>query len=143
MGIYNLKSYKELEAYKKSFALVKDVYSITKSFPREELYSLTSQIRRSAVSIPSNIAEGYMRGSKEYAQFLKIALGSCAELETQLLLSLDIGLCKDKDIMPSLGRLEETARLINSYIKGLSSRYSLNPNPCTLKTKPYTLDPKP
>src|SRR3989338_174321 len=92
-----IKSYKDLIAYQKSFDLVKAIYVLTGKFPREELYGLTSQIRRSAVSIPSNIAEGYMRGSKEYVQFLKIALGSCAELETQLAISKEIGICPQAD----------------------------------------------
>lgn len=73
-----VNSYKELIAYKKSYELAKIIYSITKMFPKEEIYGMSSQMRRSAVS---NIAEGYRRGSKEYVQFLRIALGSCAELE--------------------------------------------------------------
>jgi four helix bundle protein len=73
------------------------IYNMTKSFPKEELYGISSQLRRCAVSIPSNIAEGYMRGSKEYIQFLKIALGSAAELETQLSLSMDLGFLEDDE----------------------------------------------
>lgn len=73
-------------------ALVKELYRITQSFPKEELYGITSQIRRAAVSIPSNIAEGYGRGhEKELIQFLYIALGSASELETQLIICKDIG----------------------------------------------------
>jgi len=90
-----VKSYKELTAYQKAYQLVVLIYKMTSSFPKAELYGLTSQMRRSAVSIPSNMAEGYMRGSKEYTQFLKIALGSAAELETQLSLSKDLGFCGD------------------------------------------------
>jgi four helix bundle protein len=88
--VVSIKSYKELIAYQKSYELVLHIYRITRSFPKEEVYGMTSQIRRAAVSIPSNISEGYMRGSKEYIQFLKIALGSAAELETQLSLSKDL-----------------------------------------------------
>jgi four helix bundle protein len=76
-----VRDYKELIAYQKSYELVLLVYRLTETFPKEEIYGLTSQIRRAAVSIPSNIAEGFMRGAKEYGQFLKIALGSAAELE--------------------------------------------------------------
>lgn len=73
-------------------ALVKELYRITQSFPKEELYGITSQIRRAAVSIPSNIAEGYGRGhEKELIQFLYIALGSASELETQLIICKDTG----------------------------------------------------
>lgn len=88
-----IQSYKELEAYKKSYEFVIKIYNITQSFPKEEIYGLVSQVRRSVISIPSNIAEGYRRGSKEYVHFLKVALGSCAELETQLSLSKDLGFC--------------------------------------------------
>lgn len=76
-------NYKELIVWQKSVDLVTDIYSCTKNFPKEELYSLTSQIRRSSISIPSNIAEGHSRRSQiDYLQFLKIARGSCAEFET-------------------------------------------------------------
>ena len=72
--------------------LVSGVYQITRNFPKEELYGLTSQMRRAAVSIPSNLAEGAARtGQKEFAQFLSIAKGSLSELETQLLISADLG----------------------------------------------------
>ena len=71
--------------------VVKDIYILTKKFPKEELYGLTSQMRRSAVSIPSNIAEGFRRyHNKEYKQFLYIALGSCAELETQIIIANEL-----------------------------------------------------
>ncbi|MEW5946269.1 MAG: four helix bundle protein [bacterium] len=86
-----LKSHKELIAYQKAYELCLEIYRDTKGFPKEELYGLVSQMRRAAVSIPSNIAEGYSRKNrKEYVQFLRIALGSCAELETQVSLSIDL-----------------------------------------------------
>ncbi len=81
-----------LEAWKEAMALVKMVYERTRGFPREELYGLTNQIRRAAVSVPSNIAEGAARTSKkEFVQFLSVARGSLSELETQLLISVDLG----------------------------------------------------
>ena len=81
-----------LEARKEAMVLVKMVYTSTQSFPREELYGLTNQMRRAAVSIPSNLAEGAARISKkEFVQFLSIARGSLSELETQLLISADLG----------------------------------------------------
>lgn len=78
-------SYRDLEVWQKSIAMVTSVYSISKQLPKEELYSLTNQIRRAAVSIPSNIAEGKARyNTKDFIRFLLIARGSVAELETQL-----------------------------------------------------------
>lgn len=80
-----IQSYKDLIVWQKAMTAAKDVYTLTASLPKAELYGLTSQIRRAAVSIPSNIAEGHKRGTrKDYRQFLRIALGSSAELETQL-----------------------------------------------------------
>jgi len=78
-----IKSFKDLRIWQKGMEIVTDIYTLTKKFPKEELFSLTSQLRRSAISIPSNIAEGFKRfHNKEYKQFLFITLGSCAELET-------------------------------------------------------------
>lgn len=80
-----IKNFRDLNIWRKGIEIVEDVYKTTKSFPKDELYGLTSQMRRCAVSIPSNTAEGFARKhNKEYKQFLHIALGSCAELETQL-----------------------------------------------------------
>ena len=84
-----IKSYKDLNIWKRSIVLVEDIYKITKNFPKEEIYGLISQLRKSAVSIPSNIAEGFARfHNKEYRQFLFISLGSCAELSTQIIIAL-------------------------------------------------------
>ncbi len=80
-----MKSYKDLVAYQKGYKLALETYQGTRNYPKEEIYGLVSQMRRSAVSIPCNIAEGYRRGHrKEYIHFLHIALGSCGELETLL-----------------------------------------------------------
>lgn len=108
--------YKELIAYQKAYELVLQIYKLTDTFPKAEIYGLTSQIRRAAVSIPSNIAEGFMRGSKEYIQFLKIALGSAAELETQLTLSKDLGYCDFDRFNVLNGLTKEVLRLLTSYI---------------------------
>ena len=87
-----LKNYKELKVWQKSYELCLEIYRITAKFPKEERYGLTSQIRRAAVSVPSNIAEGYGRKTTpEYIRFLYIAYGSNCELETQILLSGDLG----------------------------------------------------
>ena len=93
MGTY----YKELIVWQKSLLLVKHIYLVTKDFPRSELYGLTSQMRRAAVSIPSNIAEGQTRKSHaEFSHFLEIAHGSLAELETQMIISKMLGYVEQK-----------------------------------------------
>jgi four helix bundle protein len=91
MELTGYKTYKELDAWIKCRQLVKEVYNVTMSFPKEELYGLTSQMRRCAVSIPSNIAEGYGRQyKKETIHFLHVARGSIYELETQLYVAFDL-----------------------------------------------------
>jgi four helix bundle protein len=112
-----INSYKDLEAYKKAYEVAKMVYRMTATFPKEELYALSNQLRRAAVSVPSNIAEGYMRGSKEYVQYLKIALGSAAELETQLSLSRDLGFCDGNNFKDVYALNEEVIRLLKTCIK--------------------------
>jgi len=83
-----VKDYKDLKVWQKGIEIVDKIYSITAKFPKEEVYGLVLQMRKAAVSIPSNIAEGFVRHhSKEYKQFLYISLGSCAELDTQLIIS--------------------------------------------------------
>jgi four helix bundle protein len=117
-----ITDYKELVAYQKAYEVARLVYELTKGFPKEEIYGLTSQLRRSAVSIPSNIAEGYMRGSKEYIQFLKVALGSAAELETQLSLSRDFGFCNGNEFNEVYELNQEVMKLLKTYINKLSNR---------------------
>jgi four helix bundle protein len=116
------RDYSELIAYRKAYQVVLDVYRVTACFPKEEIYGLTSQIRRAAVSVPSNIAEGYMRGSREYVQFLRIALGSAAELETQISLSKDLGFLGVEEYERLRLSLKEVLRLLTSYIKGMQER---------------------
>lgn len=94
-----MNNFKELHVWKKSMNLVKTIYSATKCFPREEQFGLTNQIRRCAVSIPSNIAEGAGRNSpKEFNHFLSIALGSCFELETQIIIGNELDYLKKKSM---------------------------------------------
>lgn len=86
-----MRTHKDLEVWKKSVELVTSIYKLTSNFPREEMFGLTNQIRRSAVSVPGNIAEGAARQSaKEFVHFLSISLGSQQELETQLLISKNL-----------------------------------------------------
>jgi four helix bundle protein len=86
-----IRTFRDLKVWQKGIELVKEIYKLTNSFPREEQYGLSSQMRRAAVSIPSNMAEGFRRRyNKEHKQFLNIALGSCAELETQIVIAKEL-----------------------------------------------------
>ena len=115
-----VSTHKDLNVWKKAMDLAAQVYSLTAKFPKEELYGLTSQIRRSAVSIPSNIAEGAARLSrKEFIQFLHIASGSVAELETQLLLAIQIGLLSGDHI---ISHVEEVRKLLLGLLRSLKKK---------------------
>ncbi len=97
------KSFKDLIVWQKAYKLVLEIYKITKVFPKSETYGLIQQMRRAAISIPSNIAEGYGRKYKaEYQQFLSIAYASLLELETQYLLSLDLNYINKNEIIENL-----------------------------------------
>lgn len=110
-----LKSYKELIVWQKAMQLVKEVYFLTDKFPRSEIYGLSSQMRRAAVSVPSNIAEGYGRKSpKEYAQFYSIAYGSSLELETQTIIAKELRLADNKDFSKVEQLLKEVSKMLNS-----------------------------
>jgi four helix bundle protein len=112
--------FRNLVAWQKAIAFVTDVYRATKTFPKEELYGLTSQIRRAAVSIPSNIAEGQGRLTRgEFRQFLGHAKGSLAELETQLVISENLGYFNNPG--PLLEQLHEVARLLNGLLNSLTT----------------------
>ena len=108
-----VKSYKELIVWQKSIMLVKAVYNLTSKFPSEEKFGITSQIRRAAVSIPSNIAEGYGRRShKEYLQFYSIAYGSALELETQLIISKDLNFVSEEGFTDIEDLLREVVKML-------------------------------
>ena len=122
-----LKNYKELKVWQKSYRLCLDLYRITKKFPKEEGYGLTSQIRRAAVSIPSNIAEGYGRKTTaDYLRFLYIAYGSICELGTQLLLSGDLNYVNQDSLKALKDGTEEVERMNKALIKSLENK-RLNP----------------
>jgi four helix bundle protein len=115
-----LKNYKELKVWQKAYQLCIEVYRITRNFPKEEVYGLTSQVRRAAVSVPSNIAEGYGRRTVgEYIQALYVAYGSNCELETQILLSADLGFVKDEDLDKLQKDLGDVERLLKALIRSL------------------------
>jgi four helix bundle protein len=122
-----LKNYRDLKVWQKSYRLCLDLYRITKKFPKEERYGLTSQIRRAAVSIPSNIAEGYGRKTTaDYLRFLYIAYGSICELETQLLLSSDLNYVNKENLKALRDDTEEVERMLKALIKSLENK-RLNP----------------
>jgi len=115
------RSYRDLDVWKLSIELVKEVYQITQKFPASEIYGLTSQIRRAAISIPSNIAEGQGRNSpKEFRQFLAIALGSMAELETQLIIATEIGYVNTGELDHLLSRIDTIRKMAKSLSKSLA-----------------------
>lgn len=110
-------TFKDLLAWQKSLTLAKKVYQVTGNFPTEERFGLVNQMRRCAVSIPSNIAEGYGRGSdKELLRFLYVALGSSNELETQLILSLELSFMKEEDSRMLQGLNTEVNKMVLSLI---------------------------
>ena len=116
-----LNSYKELTVWQKSIDLVIEIYKLTEKFPKEELFGLTSQIKRSAVSIPSNIAEGYSRKHRqEYIQFMRIAFGSGTELETQLLIAKKLNFGEKGNLQKSEELLEEVLKMLNKMISSLT-----------------------
>jgi four helix bundle protein len=122
-----LKNYKELTVWQKAYYLCLDIYKITKTFPMEEKYGLTSQVRRAAVSVPSNIAEGYGRKStKESLQLLYVAYGSICELETQILLSGDLKYIETRDLERLQQETGEVERMLKALIKSLENKH-LNP----------------
>jgi four helix bundle protein len=128
------RNHKDLILWQKAMTLTADVHRLTVRLPRHEIFGLTSQIRRAAVSIPSNVAEGAARRTtREFIAFVHIARGSFAELETQLLLARQIGYLADRDLAPVLVRLDEVGRLLNAVISGLKARAerasSLPPTP--------------
>jgi len=119
-------SYKSLIAWQKSILLVKVIYQLTSAFPNEEKFGLTSQIRRAAVSVPSNIAEGQARRTTgDYVRFVSIAEGSLAELETQLIISIDLGLCTAFETGECLGILTEVRKMLNALRRSLMAKLTL------------------
>jgi four helix bundle protein len=116
-----MKSFKDLEVWQKAHQLTLEVYAVTRTLPRDELYGLTGQIRRSCASIPANIAEGCGRsGDAELARFLQIAMGSASELEYHVLLARDLNLLSGTDYERLAGDVTEVKRMLASFIKKLT-----------------------
>ena len=117
-----VKHFKELQIWQKAMVLTKMIYRLTEKFPEREKFGLISQMRRAAVSVPSNIAEGQARqGTREYLQFLSHAGGSLAELETQLLLSEDLGFAKREDTLRAGETIAELQKMLAAIRRKLSS----------------------
>ena len=117
-----IKSFKDLNIWMRIIKIVKEIYQISKLFPKEEVYGPTNQIRRSAISIPSNIAEGFARfHNKEYRQFLFISLGSCAELSTQMIIALHLGYVENKKADQLLNEIDEISKMTMCLIKKLNN----------------------
>lgn len=115
-----INSYKDLNVWKKSLGLVKEIYLLSKRLPKDEMFGLKSQMRRSAVSIPSNIAEGWMRQhTNEYVQFIYHALGFCGELYTQLTISEGLNYIQHNEIVILYDRLDYVGRMLRKLVGSL------------------------
>lgn len=117
-----MKSYKDLIVWQKTMELVKEIYLLTNNFPKDELYGLRSQMERAAVSIPSNIAEGYLRRHrKEYVQHLSISLSSAAELETQILICKSLNKFKHLNFTKAESLLNEVMKMLFVMIEKMNT----------------------
>ena len=113
-----IRTFKDLRIWNLGIEIVTDVYAATRDFPREEVYGLTSQIRRAGVSVPANIAEGFRRYSpKEHQQYLRIAMGSLAELETELIIAQKLGLIAEKEMKDLSEKIDHLSRMITAFLK--------------------------
>src|SRR3989339_1116354 len=121
-----IESYRDLRVWQAGMNLAKECYLLTKRFPRDELFGMTSQIRRAAASIPANIAEGNGReNTGEYIQFLRIAQGSLKELGTHLILSQQVEITQQTAIDPLLTQAQEIGKMLRSLIRSLQRKRSL------------------
>ena len=117
-----IKSLEDLEIWNEGLSLVEKIYAVTQKFPKEEIYGLSSQLRRAAVSIPSNVAEGFARfHNREYKQFLYIALGSCAETKTQIIIASRLGYIENEKKDTLLKKIEQISKMIMGLIKKLNT----------------------
>ena len=116
-----INSYKDLIAWQKAILLAGFIYDVSDLFPKHELYGLASQLRRAAVSVPSNIAEGSVRGNKEFLYFINIARGSLAEIETQLLIAKNRNYIDDDKLSKLEAQTNELSRILMGLLKSLKS----------------------
>ncbi|WP_456377279.1 four helix bundle protein [Lutibacter sp.] len=116
----SIKTYKDLLIWQKGIQIVKEVYLVCKSFPKDELYGLTSQVKRSSVSIPSNIAEGWGRKyTKSYKLFLNYSRGSLLELETQMIIAKELDFISTENFNRIQGLITEESKMLNAFIKSI------------------------
>ena len=117
-----IRSFKDLVAWQKTFSLGLEIYELSKAFPEQERFGLTSQLRRGAVAVASNIAEGYGREStQDYLRFLRIARGSLFEIDTQLLFAVRLGYLNERQYSEVLDRIRECGRILAGLIRSLES----------------------
>ncbi len=117
-----IRDFKDLIIWRKAMDFAKQVYVISKRFPSDERFGLTAQVRRAAVSVSSNIAEGHARQGKEFLHFLSIARGSLAEAESQLLLAVELGFIQEEHTVDALGLAVEIRRIAAALARNLSAR---------------------
>lgn len=111
-----------MKVWQKGIAIVKDVYDLCRMLPQNEQYGLQSQMKKAAISIPSNIAEGYGRNyTKSFSQFLKISRGSLLELETQILIAVELNMIDMESCSQVFESIEEESKMLNSFIKSLEN----------------------
>ncbi|HVY57557.1 MAG TPA: four helix bundle protein [Xanthobacteraceae bacterium] len=121
MGI---NSYRDLKVWQEAMAVAEESYRPTKRFPKDEVYGMSSQIRRSAVSVAANIAEGHGReNSGSFVQFLRMSQGSLKELETHLILAIRVGLAATEEIEPLLKRCDELGRMLRSLLRSIKRKH--------------------
>jgi four helix bundle protein len=119
----SINSYQDLKVWQLSMDLAEQIYCLSESFPKHEVYQLSSQMQRAAVSIPSNIAEGHAREStKEFLRYLSIALGSLAELETQVILAQRRAYIKKEELLSTLSKTNETGKMLRGLQKSLKAK---------------------
>jgi four helix bundle protein len=129
-GVITVRAYKDLDVWQVSMALAVDCYKTSRSFPKDELYGLTSQVRRAASSIPANIAEGYGRETtKSYVQFLRIAQGSAKELETHIMLAERVDVCRAEEAASLLVVCDRVSKMLRNLIRALQAKANAETDP--------------
>lgn len=126
----SVKNFYDLEVWQKGRERVKAIYELTNTFPKEEQYGLSAQLRRAAISVPSNIAEGHSRhGTKDFTNFISIAIGSLAETDTQVILAQDLGYISQNQCQHTLDKIHRLQRMLHSLRHALKTKDSPIPNP--------------